>query len=109
MELATSVLEFGSPSQTISVFQSCRSLGGPGRGIGRDQAATTVSLSFNKVRPTGALTGALAGGYTGRRIGGIPGAIAGFGIGLVAPEALSNPTTILAAARAANRLGPALG
>lgn len=51
-------------------------------------------------KPTGALVGGLAGAAEGRREGGTQGAIIGGLTGLVAPEILSNPTTLMTGARA---------
>jgi hypothetical protein len=50
---------------------------------------------------TGALTGAVAGGYLGERKGGVLGAIAGGAVGLAAPEILTSPTLQMLIARAA--------
>lgn len=50
-------------------------------------------------KPTGALVGGLAGAAEGRREGGTNGAIIGGLTGLVAPEILSNPTTLMTGAR----------
>lgn len=51
----------------------------------------------------GSATGALVGGAAGYHFGGVPGAVAG----LIGPELLSNPTTLMMEARALN--SPAIG
>lgn len=53
-------------------------------------------------RPTGALVGGAAGGTYGYKEGGIPGAIAGFGAGVLAPELIGSPTFQMGIARTAN-------
>lgn len=54
-------------------------------------------------RPTGALVGGIAGYEEGKQNGGgLPGALVGGATGLVAPELLTNPTTMMLAARGVN-------
>jgi hypothetical protein len=50
-------------------------------------------------KPTGALAGASVGGYSGYKEGGLPGAVVGGAAGLVLPEILSSPTTLMMGAR----------
>jgi len=50
-------------------------------------------------RPTGALIGATGGGYEGYKTGGVPGALAGAAAGLILPEILASPTTLMGEAR----------
>jgi hypothetical protein len=51
-------------------------------------------------RPTGALVGSIAGGTAGYKADGVRGAILGGGLGLVAPEIATSPTTLMMGARA---------
>jgi hypothetical protein len=54
-------------------------------------------------KPTGALAGAVAGGLYGKQTGGTPADIArDAAFGLVAPEIITNPTTLMGAARVLN-------
>lgn len=53
-------------------------------------------------RPTGALVGSIAGGTTGYKEDGVRGAVIGGGLGLIAPEILTSPTTLMRGARALN-------
>lgn len=81
-----------------------------------DRAASTdlndsiLARTLHKVgRPTGALLGGAAGAAEGRREGGTPGMIAGGLTGLIAPEIITNPTTMMVGARmAASRSVPGL-
>jgi hypothetical protein len=52
--------------------------------------------------PTGALLGMGGGLAYGEHKAGVPGALVGAGVGLAAPELLTNPTTLLTMARAAD-------
>jgi hypothetical protein len=51
-------------------------------------------------RPTGALVGSIAGGTAGYKEDGIRGALLGGGLGLIAPEVMTSPTTLMIGARA---------
>ena len=55
--------------------------------------------------PTGALVGPIFGGSEGYRQGGVPGAIAGAGLGLAAPLALTTPLGQMIMARGLNSAG----
>lgn len=65
-----------------------------------DLNAGVLQRSISKMaRPTGALIGASAGGAAGYKEGGTEGALLGAGLGLVAPEILASPTTLMVGAR----------
>lgn len=65
-----------------------------------DLNAGVLQRSISKMaRPTGALIGASAGGAAGYKEGGTEGALLGAGLGLVAPEILTSPTTLMVGAR----------
>jgi hypothetical protein len=68
-----------------------------------DLNAGLLQRSIGKLgKPTGALVGSLAGAGAGYKADGTPGALLGGLAGLVGPELLSNPTTLMALARGAN-------
>lgn len=56
-------------------------------------------------RPTGALVGSIAGGTAGYKEDGVRGAILGGGLGLIAPEIATSPTTLMMLARGLNSQG----
>lgn len=65
--------------------------------------APTTQRMFQKIAaPTGALAGALGGGYTGYEHGGAGGAMLGAGVGLLAPTLLTTPTGEMALSRMLN-------
>lgn len=53
-------------------------------------------------RPTGAMVGSIAGGTAGYKQDGVRGALIGGGLGLIAPEIATSPTTLMMGARALN-------
>ena len=73
------------------------------RAAAKDLNAGILERTLGKIgRPTGALVGASAGAYEGGRQGGTPGAIVGGLAGLVAPEIVTNPTTLMMLGRGMN-------
>lgn len=72
------------------------------RAAAKDLNAGILERTVGKIgRPTGALIGAAAGAAEGKREGGTPGAVIGGLTGLVAPEILTSPTTLMLGARGA--------
>lgn len=67
-------------------------------------APTTQRLFQRIAAPTGALTGAVGGGYAGYEHDGAAGAAEGAGVGLLAPLLLTTPTGQMALARTFNGL-----
>ena len=73
------------------------------RGAATDLNESLIGRTFGKIgKPTGALVGAGFGAEAGRREGGTSGAVMGGLTGLIAPELVTNPTTMMMAARAFN-------
>jgi hypothetical protein len=64
------------------------------------RAPGVIENTLNRFRtPTGALIGAVGGGEAGYHTGGVPGMLAGAGMGALLPSVISSPTTQMIMAR----------
>ncbi len=85
-------------------------------GVGRDAERKDLmpgiaqSVAGRMLAHTGALTGSVAGGYAGYQRGGVEGGIVGGLAGLIFPEVMARPSTLMTAARGTAALAsPAVG